>query len=281
MDKGNKMTKDLVITGNQISSIISKAGDIKDLTFKTIDEKALTEIESFMPVVNRKVKAFNKQNSQTTSSLMSLNMVDTTPYRVLRQILAQVEKKRGALKETLYKLERKKLLYTELNNKEELLPLEELKMKKIQCDVIDSQGHIESALKELGGLKRRYFEILKNKDIPEDWDEQDFEGEEIKHHITSIFRNALRDRMQGSHNMGTLEYMHQFGINGVTAYAFVDDYLRQVRESISNGNAPSIDTEYEFFDKMYDIFKDEHKKAMDRLGLDNITFSDFLMKDHD
>ncbi len=275
------MTKDLVITGNQIANIISKAGDVKDLTFKTIDSKALTEIESFMPIVNRKVSAFQKNNSQTTTSLMSLNMVDSSPYRVLRQILAQVEKKRGALKETLYELEKKKISYKEKDNQDELSPLDELEMKKNACDIVDSQGHIEAALKELGGLKRRYFEILKNKDIPEDWDEQDFEGEEIKHHITSIFRNALRDRMQGSHNMGTLEYMHQFGINGVTAYAFVDDYLRQVRESISNGNAPSIDTEYEFFDKMYEIFKDEHKKAMDRLGLDNITFSDFLMKDHD
>jgi BMFP domain-containing protein YqiC len=280
------MSNELTIPGSKVSAIISRAGDLKSLTFKTIDEKALTEINDWMPEVNRATSAFQKQNSQTTSSLMSLAMIDSGPYRVLRQILAQAEKKRSALKENIYNLEVKKIEYQELEHQLHSAgePLKrkkiELEMNKIGCDIVDSQGPIEASLKELGALKRRYEEICKNKNIPENWSEDDFEEAEIEHHIKSIFRNALRDRLQGSHNMGTMEYMHQFGINSITAYAFVDDYIRQVKQAMGNNNVPSIDTEYEFLDKMYDIFKNEYKKAAQRIGLDNITHADFLMKEN-
>ncbi|MFW9872271.1 MAG: hypothetical protein ACFFG0_04140 [Candidatus Thorarchaeota archaeon] len=279
------MKKDLVIPSNKFDPIISKAGDVKSLTFRTIDEKALVEISEWMPEVNRAVSSFNKKNSQTTASLMQLNMVDSGPYRVLRQILAQVEKKRMALKDALYKRERKKLLYDELDEKIlnsngiERKKLE-LRQQKIGCDIIDSHGHIEGAVKELGALKRRYEEIRKNKGIPENWDEQDFEEAEIEHHIKSIFRNAIRDRLQGSHNMGTMEYMEQFGINPITAYSLVDDYIIGIKKFIGgSGKGPDISTHYNFYNRMYETFKDSYKEAMKNVGLDSITHADFLMKE--
>jgi len=276
------MSKELVtISEKRFNPIITRAGDVNALTFKTIDDKALAEINEWMPVVNQKVNAFNKQNSQTTMSLMTMNMIDSGPYRVLRQILAQVEKKRGALKENLYEIEKKKIQYIELEKRDDLTPLEDLEMKKYACDIIDSQSHIEQALKEIGALKRRYEEICKNKNISENWDEQAFEDAEIEHHIKSVFRNAIRDRMQGSHNMGTMEYMEQFGINPITAYALVDNYLQEVRSLIQGkGVGPDIGSHYDFYDRMYNIFQDSYKKAMARLGLDNIQFADFLMKEN-
>ena len=269
-----------VIKNENFNQIITKAGDINSLEFKTIKSKELEEINNWMPIVNKKVSAFQKQNSQTTSSLMTLNMIDSAPYRVLRQILAQVQKKRTALKENLYKIEKKKIKYNNLQKKEKLTDEDELEMKKIACDVVDSQGYIESTLKELGALKRRYEEICKNKGIKEDWDEGDFEEQEIEHHIKSMFRNGLRDRLQGSHNIGTMEYFYQFGINSVYAYFLIDDYIKQIKHYIDSGNVIGIETEYEFLDKMYEIFKHEYKKAAKRIGLDSITHADFLMKEN-
>lgn len=273
----------MVINSKDFNPIITKAGDVNALEFKTIKSKELAEINEWMPVVNQKVSAFQKQNSQTTMSLMTLNMVDAAPYRVLRQILAQVQKKRSALKDNMYKLEKKKIKYNELVNRKNVTGLNEsenLKMKKIACDIIDAQGPVEAALKEIGGLKRRYYEICKNKGIPEDWDETDFEKEEIEHHIKSMFRNGLRDRLKGSHNMGTMEYFAQFGINSVYAYFLIDDYIRQIKEAVANNHRVGIESEYEFLDKMYDIFKDEYKKAAARIGLDSVTHADFLMKEN-
>lgn len=267
-----------LIKQESLNPIITRAGDINALHFKTIDEKAIKEISEWMPVVNQKCKAFHKKNSQTTSSLMSLNMIDAGPYRVLRQILAQVERKRLALKENVYRLEKLKLRYNFLKEKYKQTDREELKMKKIACDIVDAQGPIESALKELGALKRRYEEVCKNKKVKENWDEVDFEQAEIKHHICSMFRNAIRDRMQGSHNMGTQEYFEQYGINPITAYYLVDNYIAQVRNSLKDGLV-SVEAHYEFYDQMYDLFKDEYKRAMKRIGLDSITHADFLMKE--
>jgi BMFP domain-containing protein YqiC len=275
------MKKDVMMVNSEdFNPIITKAGDVNALEFKTIKSKELTEINDWMPVVNQKVSAFQKQNSQTTTSLMTLNMLDSAPYRVLRQILAQVQKKRSALKENMYKLEKKKIKYNKLVSKIDVDDLEKLEIKKFACDIIDAQGYIEASLKELGGLKRRYEEICKNKCIPEDWDEADFEEQEIEHHIKSMFRNGLRDRLQGSHNMGTMEYFAQFGINSIYAYHLIDDYVRQVRSAISAGKGIGIESEYEFLDKMYEIFKNNYKKAAARIGLDSVTHADFLMKEN-
>ena len=274
------------VTISNYNGILTKAGDINALIFRTLDDKQLTEINSWMPEVNRAVACFNKQNSQTSASLMTLNMIDSTPYRVLRQILAQVESKRSALNENIYKIELKKVEYEELqwklSNETNGLKIKKINIKinKIACDIIDSQGHIEASLKEIGAYKRRYDEIINSFNIPDNWDEQDFENEEIEHHIKSIFRNAVRDRMQGSHNQGTMEYMEQFGINPITAYALTDKYIGDINNTIVNeGKGADIVALYKFYDQMYHIFKDEYKKAMMKLGLNNITHADFLMKE--
>ena len=277
---------DLVTTTKKYNSILTKASDEKALTFRTIDEKALAEINEWMPEVNRATACFSKQNSQTTTSLMTLNMVDAGPYRTLRQIMAQVEKKRAALKENIYKIELKKVRHEELTEQlEQATGTEarklEIKRAKIGYDIVDAQPHIEASIKELGALKRRYEEVCKNNNIPEDWNEEDFEDAEIEHHIKSIFRNAVRDRLQGTHNMGTMEYMEQFGINPITAYALVDKYINDLRTMIiEEDRGADITAHYNFYDGMFNLFKDEYKKALARLGLESTTHADFLMKEN-
>ena len=263
------------------NNIITRIADEKAISFKTIDEKSLQEISSWMPEVNRAVSSFSKQNSQTTTAMMSLNMIDNGPYRTIRQIMAQVEKKRSALREAFFRRKEAELRIEEL---EEMMKSEsnDIKYKKIELQrakkmsgLTDSITYIEAALKEIGNLKNRYYEILKNKNIPEKWTEEDFEKAEIEHHIKSIFRNAIKDRLGASCNMGTMEYMEQFGINPIVGYSYVDMYLHNLK----NKPYVSIDDQYEFLDQMYEKFKDEYKKTMKRIGIDNIMSSDFLMKE--
>lgn len=275
----------LATDGEKLADIISSVND-KSVGFRTIDQKALAKISDFMPEANRAMSVFSKQNSQTTASLMTLQMLEAGPYRTLRQIMAQVAKKRSALKEALYKTEKKRIKLQKLQDKlieaEDLDAHEiELQIWKVNSDIADSTTYIESALKELGAYQQRYYEVMKNHNIPENWDEEDFERAEIEHHIKAMFRNAIRDRMQGTHNNGTMEYFEQFGINPVTAYACVDQYLNDIRRLINEtGMGADINAEYDFLDRMYETFKDEYKKAMKRVGLDSITAADFIMKEH-
>lgn len=283
---------DLIVKDKKFLGILTQATDEKALSFRTIDDNKLQVITDWMPAVNKAASAFSKQNSQTSMSLMTMNMIDAGPYRVLRQITAQATNKRQALKENIYELQKKEIEYRRTQehlkqdgfddlSKEEY----ELELKKMASDMVDARTYIEGALKELGALRDRYYEVLKNNNIPEDWDEADFERAEIEHHIKTMFRLAIRDRMGGTHNQGTLEYFHQFGINGVVAYRLVDGYLagtnKAIEEGLQQGQLPNIQAEYEFLDNMYEMFKEEYKHALKRIGLDKAVYADWLMKEHD
>ena len=73
--------------------------------------------------------------------------------------------------------------------------------------------------------------------------------------------------MQGSHNMGTMEYMEQYGINPITAYALVDNYISTIREGITQDKGADIQAHYNFYDSMYGTFKNEYKKTLQIEGL--------------
>ena len=265
-----------------------------------------------MPEQNRAMSIFSKTNSQTAASLMTLHMLEGGPYRVLRQIIAQIENKRAALKENEYLMAEAEVEIREITDKianptlymkQEFGRLDiegrvinyeptesqigfqiekwTLERDKKASMIADAQTHIEEAYKEIGAYKDRYKEICKNNNIVEgEWDEQDFEESEIANHIKVMFRNGIRDRMQGPHNMGTQEYMESFGIEPVLAYQLIDIFILKLKEGMKEGKAPSIEMRYAFFDAMYERFKDEYKKAAKRIGLDSITNADFLMKEN-
>jgi hypothetical protein len=58
-----------------------------------INANAVEKVNKFLPELEEKTKAFGSRNSQSTLTLMSLTMLcGHSPYRMLRQILAEVEK---------------------------------------------------------------------------------------------------------------------------------------------------------------------------------------------
>jgi len=284
---------DLIKVNNEIATkdltgIITKTNS----KFKTIDDKALEKINSFMPEINRATAVFSKTNSQTTASLMTLTMLESGPYRTLRQILAQIEKKRGALREAYFKHEKNIIRLDEIsehlrleNAKEDPDYFEirrlELEWTEINYAMNDALAYIEACIKEIGAYLERAEEVKKNNNIPDNWDEVDFENGEIENHIKSIFRNAIRDIMCGSRNHGTMEYMEQFGINPIVGYRLVDRYIQNVSNAINTEESkiPSIDIEYKFLDSMYEMFKDEYKKVLKRIGLDSVCYDEYLMKE--
>jgi len=248
------------------------------------------QIEERLPAVLKANRAFGKSNSQTSSSLMSLNMIDAGPYRVIRQILAQIENKRLALKEAGYKHAKAKLRLKEIGERIKQIAMSErpelvnererccLRVQKIESDLADSKVYIEATVKEIGAFLERYRQVLESHGISEDWDEADFEAAEIAHHITCMFRLGLRDRMGGSVNMGTMEYFEQFGIEPMMAYRMCDQFLQRVNQEIGRGGEPTIAMRHEFYERMVERFKEHYKVAMRRIGLRSVTFDDWLIK---
>ncbi len=94
------MTKELVtIKDNLLNQIITRGADTPTI----FDKRTLALITDRMPEINRATRSFGKSNTQTTSKLMTLSMLSDCPWRAIKQCCAQIEKKRGALKETKFK----------------------------------------------------------------------------------------------------------------------------------------------------------------------------------
>ena len=338
----------LVDKSSRFLQIFSRAGDpdAKSLVeFFTLGDKELDQIVEKMPEINRATKAFGKQNTQVTGRLMSLTMLGTSAYHRIKQCLAKIERKRGALKENIYRLRRDKInldrllfirdkLRTNIDglnnstinikdiklmsrptppsngpppdgppeescpntsipisiettslNKDELLQELVWQLQEIEIDVeekianiSDSNIYVEAALKEIGHYQTAYEQIMKNCNIPADWNEKDFEMGEVEEHVKMAFLHAVRDvMMTGRLNVGTHEYLEQFGIHPYTAYLLVKNYLASIEKEVNeNKNFPSVESLHDFLDKMHENFKDEYLLAIKRIGLDHLLDDTFL-----
>ena len=189
--------------------------------FHTFNEISIAKIASGMPEIHRSMRVFGRKNTQTTNRLMTLTMLaDASPYRVIRQCLAEIEKNRSAIKATRFKILKDKV---RLEKYERLIKSEsdelakrliEIKIQEKKSSINESMLYIEGALKDLASFQSSYQQICKNKGIPGKWDEKDMEKAEVEHHIRIAFLHAFRDVMaNGRLGMGTLEYLQQFGVH--------------------------------------------------------------------
>jgi hypothetical protein len=241
----------------------------------TFDEKKLELVASRMPMITRGLNTAGKKNTQTTSQLMTLTMLSDSPYRRLRQCLAEIDRKNKALSEVYYKLKKDKIKARRLEDKGDELSLVEA--EEIYYNMEASKNLIDGALKEVGMFQAAYIEIMSSHSIPENWDERDMEEEEISHHLRMAFRNAYKDvLMNGVIGMGTMEYLEQYGVHPQTALLFVRDYIQRSEDECTNATLPSVTSLHTFLDNMSDFFSDSYKHTLDRIGLKDIIKDDFM-----
>lgn len=296
-DLTTKRYDDLIDKNNKFLQIFTRAADPNAhalVEFHSVDEKMLETIAEKMPAINRMTRSFGKSNSQVTSKMMSLQMISNSPYKMIKQALAKIERKRAALKESMTKLRKDKVGLDRLVvKKEELIE----KMKKDQDDrdlffslqevtidieekvatISDSGLYLEGALKEILMFQKVIEEIKESHNISDDWDEQDVEGEEVRESILGMFTHLIRDlEMTGRINCGTSEWLFQFGINPTVAIRLTRKYLNEVETMMSEGKYPDIKVLYNFLDNMVDVFKDQYKHAMKRIGIKNLIYEDCL-----
>lgn len=295
-DLPNQIDK-LIDKSNTILQIASRSADPDNnqlAQFFTFTEDKLAKIAANMPEINRATRAFGRRNTQTTNKLMTLTMLNgTSPYQVLKQCLAEIENRRSAVKENTFKLMENRVKLEQLQyqiiemkldevEKECIsenkatsinfnLQLKQIEIQKLASDISDSMLYIEGAFKDIASFQSAYIQIKKNNNIPDNWDEVDYENSEIKHHIRQAFFLLYRDILQtGAPNMATMEYLHQFGINPQTAYGLTRTFLQTCDQMIQEQKYPTFESLEVFFDEMADTFKDCYKDMMKRLGLDTL-----------
>jgi len=248
--------------------------DISNTT--NINSKAVEKVNKFLPELLEKTKAFGSKNSQTTLTLMTLNMLcGQSPYRMLRQILAETEKRKGALSEAQvsHALLLKKIKAAE--NKP-TTAVETAKYRKNCITISTLENKINGSFRDIATLIDAYNNIKEVNGI-KDWDEVAFEQEEKRHHVRRCFELMYRNILSvGRAQTATIEYCQQYGIHPQLCLTEVTGYINYAAEVIANKELPHANHLEEFLDAMTDKYHMNVDKTAERL----FGKADFTNKDH-
>ena len=247
-----------------------------NLPSQTITKNQLEKIESRLPELFRAKAIIGHSTSQSSYALQTLAMIDDSSYSRLKQCLSNIEHKYQAVREAYFNIEKKKLEIKDLkNNKDEL---SRLKIRENETSIESIQNSMGNALREIGMFQDFYENIRKANNIPLQWNEHDFEKQEIANMVRKSFRLGIQT-ISNSHSVSiaAVEFWEQLGIHPQSAEAHCRNYLNQVQKIISDGKEPDIRVMYEFLDGMAEKFKDSYKFALDRIGLKELGSEDFRL----
>ena len=252
----------------------------KDITsnLPTMTDNKIAKINERMVEIDRANKTTGRKNTQTTNQLMTLTMMTDSPYRRLRQCLAQIENKRGALETAHFRTLKLNANIKKWQTKGDEMSL--IKIAEAEHSKANQMIYVEGALKEIAVFQEAYDEIRRNNNIPEEWDERDAEMDEIRHHIRQAFRQAHRDTLHlGSISVGNAEYLEQYGIHLHTAQNVINKYIAECQRVIDeDGQMPNISHLYDFLDSCVEVFGKEYEHVMKHIGIDTLVRNEYLYR---
>jgi hypothetical protein len=160
-----------------------------------------------------------------------------SPMRMMRQVMAEIEKRQGALYEAQYNVAKSKSkLEKLLDRKDDLNRVEQATVIKLQHSITMTENKANGSLKDIAILMDSYDSIKKNNDI-DNWSEEDFEQEEKAHHTRRGFELLYRNLIEyGRGKEATLEYLQQYGVHVQLAIAEVTGYITLVNKLVASGD---------------------------------------------
>ena len=243
-----------------------------------INTHAVEKVNRFLPELDEKTRAFDRNNSQTTLTMMTLTMMTgQSPYRMMRQIMAEVEKRKGALVEAQVKHARVLKEIEKLQDSEDTVSQAKYRQKCV--NIVTMESKINGSFKDIATLIDAYNNI-KEKNGIEDWDEQAFEKEEKKHHVRRGFELMYRNLLDGGRaSTSTIEYCQQYGVHPQVCLTEVSGYLQFTTERIANNDLPHANDLEEFLDEMADKYYLNADKTAERLfGKADFANNDYMYK---
>jgi hypothetical protein len=207
-----------------------------------------------------------------------LNLSWHAPLKNMRQIAAEIARKKAALNEAKWRQVENEIkirkITEELEKGAEDGSLEywreiELKIKlaKLKEGIAEGIVIIEGAMKDVLVLNDLY-EQLKSK--VSNFSEADVEKEETKSHLKRALVQSIRDvRMVGHITKAEQEYIEQIGINPMKLQGLLRAYV----ENEAKSESWDISGLYEFVDKLTDELVDNYKVDERRMNLQGFSTS--------
>lgn len=217
-----------------------------------------SRIGEIMPRVAESSKSFYKSDSQL--KMVSLDITDLTDIGAAKHILARIERKKQALKESELAIRRKKI---KLDKKSEKLKettgydaeLLSIDIMELQSQIEDTSNYQSGAIRELAFLVEQYDAICQKLNV-EVITEDMYEADQAKYHVMKAFSQALaaaRAR-QGSIDEGNFIYFQDLGINGAAAQREVIALLEAEQEMLNNGKVPTFELQYNWLQQVAEKF---------------------------
>ena len=254
---------------------------ITPISKSKINPQAVALVNEFLPELDEKTKFFDRNNSQSTLSMMSLTMLNGhSPHRMLRQVLAETEKRKMALAEAQVGHAKALKKIEKLQEKLFLDPDDNVLNAKLRAAFVSiemMESKINGSFKDIATLITAYNNLKENYGI-EDWSEEEFEESEKKHHVRRGFELMYRNLMDGGRaSTATIEYMQQYGVHPQVGFAEVQGYIAVVNELLSKQQIPHSNHLEEFLDAMAEKYYKEADKTTERIfGKTDITNRDIV-----
>lgn len=251
------------------------------VTKGVINPLAVAKVNEGLPELNRQTRNFDRNNSQTTLSMMSITMLNGhSPYRMMRQVMAEAEKRKLALAEAQVGHAKKRKEIEKLQEKVDENPDDEVLQARLRLAYVSistMESKMNGSFKDIATLIDTYESIKKNNGITE-WDEESFENEEKRHHVRRGFELMYRNLMDGGRiSTSTIEYMQQFGVHPQVAMTETQGYIASVTAKIKNLQLPHSNDLEEFLDKMADKYYKNADLTTERIfGKSEVYNTDYM-----
>jgi hypothetical protein len=230
-----------------------------------------TRISEIMPSVQASSQAFYKSDSQLKMSTLDIN--DLTDVGSAKHILARIERKRAALKESEIGLRRKRV---KLAKKQEKLAgatgydaeLLEIDILELQSQIADTENYQAGAIRELAFLVEQYDAICTKLGVDVITEDM-YEADQAQYHVMRAFSQALaaaRSR-QGLIDEGNFIYLQDLGVNGAAAQREVIAFLEAEQEMLNAGQVPTFDMQYNWLRAVGEKFAGEVARYAEARGL--------------
>jgi len=246
-----------------------------------INPQAVALVNEYLPELDEKTKFFDRNNSQSTLAMMSLTMLNGhSPMRMMRQVLAETEKRKMALAEAqvnhakaLRKIE--KLQDKLFNDPDNNVLSAKLRAAFVNIEMMESK--INGSFKDIATLINAYNNLKEAHGV-EDWSEEEFEESEKRHHVRRGFELMYRNLMDGGRaSTATIEYMQQYGVHPQVGLTEVQGYIKVVSDMINSKQIPHSNHLEDFLDEMADKYYKETDKTTQRIfGKDNIISPEIM-----
>lgn len=256
------------------------------ITFMPEHKEMLGTIQENLPEIQRASSLFYKTQSQFMDNMLTIS--HPTPIRNLRQIAAEYNRTKDALRENHFKF-KKQEIELKIKQREYQREQDELKKELLLIEINEilsnaevTKGYISGAIRKLTNYSEQYKAILKTHNI-ENFNEVDFEQEEEKYHIMKAFDQAVcaaRTR-NGVIDEGNMIYLTQIGINGSSAQKQIHLYLIEEGKLLSQNQEPSHEMYLEFLQKMYEKYKGSASKYAHYKGMIGTMTKHALIKEGD